>query len=77
MFEGKNTDVTAETNTHDPKSYITFNVKEGSEDKNEVIKTYTIQTRSFFLNAQRTRKFFGPSIWKHVILIKHLISLPI
>lgn len=52
MFEGKNSDVTAETNTHDPKSYITFNVKEGSEDKNEVIETYTIQTRSISLNNE-------------------------
>ena len=77
MFEGKNSDVTAETNTHDPKSYITFNVKEGSEDKNEVIETYTIQTRLIFLNAQRTRKNFGPSIWKYVLLITNLISLPI
>ena len=53
MFEGKNSDVTAETNTHDPKSYITFNVKEGSEDKNEVIETYTIQTRSISLKTNQ------------------------
>ena len=58
MFEGKNSDVTTETTTHDPKSYITFNVKEGSEDKNEVIETYTIQTRSFFFKMNKGHEKF-------------------